>query len=78
VREVAVPTDPDALLRETEAAALLGFKPRALQEWRRTGEGPRFVRVSGRAVRYRRRDLTEWAESRLRTSTADSSGLGRY
>ena len=63
--------DPDALLNELQAAALLGFSARALQSWRCLGNGPTFVRVSGRAVRYRRKDLTTWVESRLRSSTSD-------
>ena len=64
-------TDPDALLRDDAAAELLGFTPRALADWRRRGCGPRYVRVSACAIRYRRRDLIEWAESLLRTSTSD-------
>ena len=64
------PSDPDALYREREAAEFLDFTPRALQLWRRTGDGPRFVRVSSRAIRYRRRDLVAWAEARLAESTA--------
>lgn len=66
----AFPSDPDALVRESEAAAFLGFTPRALQLWRQTGGGPRFVRVSSRAIRYRRRDLVAWAEARLTHSTS--------
>ena len=64
--------DPDVLLRETEAASFLGFTPRALQAWRQRGEGPLFVRISARAIRYRRRDLISWSEERLRISTSDS------
>ena len=63
--------DPDALLRPEGAAALLGFTPRALESWRHRGGGPKFVRVSARAVRYQRSDLLEWAEERVRTSTSD-------
>lgn len=68
---VTLPDDPDALLREEQAAALLGFTPRALQDWRMRGSGPRFVRISARAVRYRRADLFAWAESLVRSSTAE-------
>ena len=63
--------EPDALLRPREAAAFLGFTPRALEAWRQRGGGPRFVRVSTRAVRYRRRDLQAWAKRRLRRSTSE-------
>lgn len=65
--------DPDALLSEVQAAALLGFTPRALQAWRQRGCGPRFVCVSARAIRYRRCDLIAWSKARLRTSTSDAS-----
>ncbi|HET7321428.1 MAG TPA: helix-turn-helix domain-containing protein [Longimicrobiaceae bacterium] len=59
------------LLNENEAAKMLGFKPRTLQEWRLRGGGPAFVRVSSRCVRYRPEDLEAWAEARVRTSTSD-------
>lgn len=72
---ISVSTDPESLLSEVQAATLLGFTPRALQAWRQRGGGPRFVRVSSRAVRYRRRDLVEWTESKLAQSTADTIRL---
>lgn len=62
----------DRLLNESEAAAFLGYTIRALQNWRLRGGGPRFVKVSGRSIRYRRRDLNDWVEQRLRFSTADA------
>jgi Helix-turn-helix domain len=49
--------DPEQLLKEDEAAQLLGFSVRALQNWRVRGGGPVFVKVSARSVRYRRVDL---------------------
>lgn len=48
---------PDPLLTESEAASLLGVKPRFLQLDR---SGPRrlpFVRLTNRLIRYRRSDL---------------------
>ena len=60
------------LLTEAEAAERLGFTARFLQNRRARGDGPRFVRVSARAVRYRLTDLEAWAAERLRTSTSDS------
>lgn len=62
---------PKYLLTEVEAAKLLGFTPRFLQERRSRGGGPPFVKVSARAVRYRPEDLEAWAADRLRTSTSD-------
>ncbi|MCA1393771.1 helix-turn-helix domain-containing protein [Bradyrhizobium sp. IC3123] len=56
------PRDPDALLREQEAADLLCLSIRTLQSWRIRAAGPPFVQV-GRAVRYRRRDLITWIDA---------------
>jgi predicted DNA-binding transcriptional regulator AlpA len=61
------------LLTESEAARLLGFSPRFLQLRRSNGDGPKFVRVSARAIRYRLEDLERWAEQRIRTRTSGSS-----
>jgi predicted DNA-binding transcriptional regulator AlpA len=61
----------DRLIAERQAAEFLGYSVRALQNWRVRGGGPRFVKVSGRSVRYRRRDLIEWVERRLRWNTSE-------
>jgi predicted DNA-binding transcriptional regulator AlpA len=62
--------DPASLLTEAEAAKLLKFTPRFLQARRVRGDGPAYVSVSSRAVRYRRSDLVAWIEERVRTSTS--------
>jgi predicted DNA-binding transcriptional regulator AlpA len=54
----------DHLVTETEAAVLMGLAPRTLQSWRQHGRGPRYIRVSARAVRYRRSDLLAWITDR--------------
>ena len=59
------------LLTEKEAGKILGFSIRTLQKWRIEGQGPHFIRVSARAIRYRREDLDRWIESCVRTSTSD-------
>lgn len=60
----------DQLIDERKAAMFLGYSVRALQNWRVRGGGPQFVKVSSRSVRYRRCDLRDWADSRLRSSTS--------
>ena len=60
----------DRLIPEQEAADFLGYTARALQNWRVRGGGPRYVKVSARSIRYRRRDLIAWAEGRLVASSA--------
>ncbi len=61
----------DRLIDEQQAAMFLGYSIRALQNWRVRGGGPRFVKVSARSVRYRRKDLIAWSEDRLASSTSD-------
>ena len=63
------PDHLDRLISENEAASFLGYTVRALQNWRVRGGGPRFIKVSSRSVRYRRRDLIAWANSLARTNT---------
>ena len=59
------------LIRQEAAAEFAGLKPRGLEAMRQRGDGPKFVRVSSRCIRYRRIDLREWSESLLRKSTSD-------
>lgn len=40
------------LLDEKQAAERLGLQRKTLQRWRWRGEGPPFVKLSARAVRY--------------------------
>lgn len=68
-RPVAVfdhlPPGGDRLLTEKEAAALLGLQPSTLRRWRSVGQPgqPEFVRVAGRAIRYRMSDLLAYVEA---------------
>ena len=65
--------DLDRLINEREAAEFVGFTVRALQNWRLRGGGPLFVKISARAVRYRKRDLMAWAEAHTQTSTSGAA-----
>ncbi|MCC3305846.1 helix-turn-helix domain-containing protein [Sneathiella sp. HT1-7] len=62
--------DPDQLINEQQAAEFLGYTVRALQNWRVRGGGPKFVKVSSRSIRYRRRELVAWSESLLISNTS--------
>ncbi len=61
----------ESLISEQEAAAFLGFAIKTLQNWRVIGQGPKFIRPSARAIRYRRKDLIAWAERHLVASTSE-------
>lgn len=61
----------DILLDITTAAKFLNVSVNTLHNWRHKGRGPAFVRLSKSYVRYRRRDLMAFIESKLRRSTSD-------
>ena len=61
----------NALINEAAAAKHLGLKVRTMQGFRHRGGGPQYVRISSRCLRYRRVDLRDWADARVRTSTSD-------
>lgn len=61
-------SDDDALLTEVQTADLLKLSIRTLQAWRVRGVGPLFVRA-GRAIRYRRRDISAWIEANTVSAT---------
>ena len=68
------PQDPGywyELINEVLAAEFLDVTDRTMQAMRQRGDGARFVRISSRCVKYRRIDLREYSEGRLRTSTSD-------
>lgn len=62
--------DLDRLMDERAAADVLCYSVRALQNWRHRGGGPKFIKVSARSIRYRRRDLLEWIKLRTVAHTS--------
>ena len=66
--------EQDRLLSPRQAADHLGLTPRFLEMRRYRGDGPRFVSISKRCVRYRASDLREWVAERVRSSTSDPGG----
>ena len=58
------------ILREREAAKLLGVSHRTMQRWRLTGDGPPFVRIGPRAVGYPLGSLLDWMRRRTLRSTS--------
>lgn len=59
----------EPLLNTDEAAACLGTTKRTLEAWRYEGGGPAFVKLGGRLVRYRPRDLEAFIASGERVNT---------
>lgn len=50
------------LIKTEEAAALLCVKRSTLEVWRCHGDGPPWVRVGRKAVRYRRSDVMNFIQ----------------
>lgn len=65
----------DSLIDEKDAAAFIGVSVRQMQNLRYRGGGPRFIKLSRRCIRYRRRDLQVWAQQFLRSSTSEPLAL---
>ena len=63
--------EPERLLTPIQAADFLSLTPRWLEMKRYHGDGPLFVRVSARCIRYRLSDIEDWVDCRIRTSTSD-------
>jgi predicted DNA-binding transcriptional regulator AlpA len=63
--------DTAHLLTEVEAAQFLNVSHRSLQNWRVRGGGPRYVKIGGRIVRYRRSDLAAWIDGGCRSNTSE-------
>lgn len=61
------PAPTETTLLTTKAvAALVGNQPRTVMKWRaQPGEGPPFVRVNRRTVRYRRSDVDAFLAARV-------------
>ncbi len=62
-----------ALVKEHEAARVLGLSVKTLRRWRWAGKPPRFLKI-GAAVRYDPAELAAFIEAARRTSTSDPGG----
>ena len=75
-QEAVPPSDPghdywNALVDEKVAASFLDMTPRSMQAMRQRGDGPQFIRISSRCIRYTRALLKSYADARMRSSTSD-------
>ena len=60
-------------INQREVAQLLGVSERTLEKWRRTGDGPPYIAISRRCIRYRLADLRDWQDQHVRRSTAEAT-----
>lgn len=66
----------DEAVDTAEASRIIGFPVCTLHTWRSRGDGPPFLKIGHRSVRYQRRTLLQWMAERQRRNTADR-GAGR-
>lgn len=60
------------LLTEKAVADLLGVSRSLLRKWRRLRDrGPRWLRLEGKAIRYRTDDVLTWLNSQSGPSDSD-------
>lgn len=65
-------SEQENLLHEGEVAAMIGLSVHWLRRKRWAGGGIPFIKFDGGAVRYRKRDVEAFTNSRVRSSTSDS------
>ena len=61
------------LMREDECAHLLDVSPKTLANQRSRREGPPYIRLSGRAIRYSRKAVAAWIEQRAVVPTDEAA-----
>lgn len=61
--ELANHQETPCLMNTSECAEFLGVGKDILFEWRKRGEGPPFLHMTTRTIRYDRSDVLEWARS---------------
>ena len=55
-------------LSETQTAKYLNISKKSLQRWRFNRQGPPYVKLNIKTIRYRREDLDHWMKERIVTT----------
>ncbi len=67
----------ELLLTESETARRLGVSVNGLRKWRREGQGPRFIRLGSRLIRYSAVDLDTWLHNRTQEPNLNTKSSGQ-
>lgn len=67
----STPAGFDRYIDDRAASELLGLSRSYMRQLRVKGGGPRFSKLSAKAIRYRVADLLSWAEARSVSSTSE-------
>lgn len=64
----------DPLIDEKEAARLLSLSAAMMRKWRGNGGGPKYFKVGGTAVRYRKSDLIKFLDQSAKDTVMKAVG----
>ena len=67
--------DPEEHIPTKDVARRTGTSPRLWDSYRANGEGPTFVKLSSRCIRYRWGDVLAWLDSRKLKSSNLVTGV---
>ena len=70
IEKAAISAAMAPLLTPAQVADMLTVSERTLERWRMTGEGPEYIAISRKVVRYDDRSITNFLEKRRRQNTA--------
>lgn len=59
-------TAAERLLTEREASEMYGIPAVTLRTWRYRGDGPRYLKLAGKLIKYRVSDIETWLSSQVR------------
>ncbi|MFG0251291.1 MAG: helix-turn-helix transcriptional regulator [Phycisphaerales bacterium JB038] len=71
----ASPILGEPLLAPAALATELGVTTKTLERWRMTGDGPPFLRISRKVIRYRKADVEAFLAGRVAASTASEAEI---
>lgn len=66
-------TDARKLATDPEFCEFAGLTPSQSAQLRYQGKGPRFIKVTGRQIRYRWSDIESWLDANTRESTGSDA-----
>lgn len=70
---IRLPHTLPAMMKEREVCAYLSLAPGTLRNWRISGCGPQFCKLSGSVVRYPTQFLEDWLNACRRRSTSEAA-----
>lgn len=62
------------LLTPDQAGKILGMSTHSLAQMRYLGNGPVYIKISAKTIRYRRSDLESWIDAHSQRSTRAAAG----